>query len=176
MADPEAIPDTEFMKRFLLSLAVLGMFSLAAARAADDAAQCTAAAGTYRSGVIVKGPKFAHGQYRKGVELSHTHLKMKADQDGQIYDIAIDNVFAQGFDPRQQSVPASLERIRVNDRVAVCGQLYTRGGVGIHWVHTNCGKRPTPNKPDGWIKLVGRDGRTGSNIEDNSAYCDLFKH
>lgn len=162
------------LKRILLSLTLVAMAGAQMAQAADEAAQCTAAAGTYRSGVIVKGPKFAHGQYRKGVELSHTHLKMKADQDGQIYDVAIDNVFAQGFDPAQHKVPASLEQIRVNDRIAVCGQLYTHGGVGIHWVHTNCGKRPTPNKPDGWIKLVGADGKAGANIENNGAYCSLF--
>ncbi len=166
------------MRRALCSVLICGLsFSLlgvSSAHAGDDAAQCAAAAGTYRSGVIVKGPKFAHGQYRKGVELSHTHLKMKADQDGQIYDVAIDNVFASGFEAGQREVPASLRSIRVDDRVAVCGQLYTRGGVGIHWVHTNCGKRPTPNKPDGWLKVVGADGKSGTNIENNNAYCSLF--
>jgi len=173
MAGTSLTPDLN-MKRLLLSIALLGFTANNLALAADDAAQCAAAAGTYRSGVIVKGAKFAHGQYRKGVELSHTHLKMKSDQDGQVYDVAIDNVFAQGFNPAQRSIPASLQQIQVNDRVAVCGQLYTHGGAGIHWVHTNSGKRPTPNKPDGWIKLVGADGKAGGNIEDNGAYCSLF--
>jgi len=32
----------------------------------------------------------------------------------------------------------------------------------------------TPNKPDGWLKVLGADGRSGANLENNSAYCGLF--
>lgn len=159
------------MKQLLLGCALLVAFSAYA----DEAATCTASAGSYRSGVVVKGPKFSHGQFRKGVELSHTHLKMKADQDGKVYDVAIDNVFASGFEPNQKTVPASLNAIRVNDRVEACGQLYTDGGVGIHWVHTNCGKKPTAAKPDGWLKVIAADGQAGQNIESNTQYCSVFK-
>ncbi|GJI98518.1 hypothetical protein RugamoR57_52360 [Duganella caerulea] len=158
------------MKQLLLACALLGAF----AAHADEAASCSASAGSYRSGVVVKGPKFSHGQFRKGVELSHTHLKMKSDQDGKVYDVAIDNVFASGFVPNQKTVPASLSGIRVNDRVEACGQLYTDGGVGIHWVHTNCGKKPTQAKPDGWLKVISADGQPGQNIEDNQQYCSVF--
>lgn len=158
------------MKQALLGCALLVAF----AAQADEAAMCSASAGTYRTGVVVKGPTFAHGQFRKGVELSHTHLTMKADQDGKQYDVAIDNVFASGFEPNQRGVPASLSGIRVNDKVEVCGQLYTQGGVGIHWVHTNCGKKPNPSKPDGWLKVIAADGAPGQNIESNTQYCSLF--
>ncbi|MQA22084.1 hypothetical protein [Rugamonas rivuli] len=158
------------MKRLLLGCALLAAFSAYA----DEAASCAASAGSYRTGVVVKGPTFSHGQFRKGVELSHTHLKMKADQDGKVYDVAIDNVFASGYTPKQRGVPASLSTIKVNDRVEACGQLYTDGGVGIHWVHTNCGKTPNPSKPDGWLKVIAADGAPGQNIESNTQYCSLF--
>jgi len=159
------------MKKLLLGCALLAAFSAYA----DEAATCSASAGSYRSGVVVKWPKFSYGQFRKGVELSHTHLKMKADQDGKVYDVAIDNVFASGFEPNQRTVPASLSTIRVNDRVEACGQLYTDGGVGIHWVHTNCGKTPTAAKPDGWLKVISAGGQPGQNIESNTQYCSVFK-
>jgi hypothetical protein len=161
------------MKQILLSCLLMAAFAAQAAQA-DEAATCSAAAGVYRSGTVVKAPKFSHGQFRKGVELSHTHIRMKADQDGKEYDVAIDNVFASGFEPNQKTVPGSLSGIRANDRVEACGQLYTHGGVGIHWVHTNCGKKPKPSKPDGWIKVIAADGRPGQNIESNTQYCSLF--
>lgn len=157
-------------------LAACSLLIVALAVQADEAAICKASAGTYRSGVVVRGPTFAHGQFRKGVELSHTHLRLKADQDGQEYDVAIDNVFAAGFDSRQRGVPASLSGIRVNDRLELCGQLYTRGGTGIHWVHTNCGKKPNPAHPDGWLKQVSANGAPGQNVESNTQYCSLFSH
>jgi hypothetical protein len=157
-----------------LTLALALALTLPAAARADDAQACQAAAGVYRSGIVVGGPKFKHGQFRRGVELSHTHLRLKADQDGQVYDVAIDNVFADGYVAGQRGVPDALKQIQVNDRLALCGQLYTHGGPGIHWVHTNCGQRPKPSHPDGWIKKVGANGKEGNNIEGNSQYCSLF--
>lgn len=153
---------------FLLALASASPFALA-----DEAAQCQAAGGSYLSGVVVKGPRFTHGQFRKGVELSHTHLKVKADQDGQVYDVAIDNVFAAGFQPNTKQVPTALAAIRVQDRLSLCGLLYTRD-VGIHWVHTNCGAKPSTKHPNGWIKTLAADGSAGPNLEDNTRFCSLF--
>jgi hypothetical protein len=140
---------------------------------ADNRQSCAAASGSYVSGVVVKGPKFTHGQFRQGIELSHTHLKLRADQDGQVYDVAIDNVFASGYQPGQSGVPAPIDAIRVNDRLELCGELYDRG-VGIHFVHTNCGARPTPAHPDGWIRQLDGQGRAGPNLEANTSFCPLF--
>ena len=159
------------MRTLILMLALASASTLALA---DEAAQCQADGGNYLTGVVVKGPKFAHGQFRKGVELSHTHLKVKADQDGQVYDVAIDNVFADGFTPNTKTVPAAIGAIRVQDRLSLCGQLYTRGGPGIHWVHTNCGAKPSTKHPNGWIKQLGANGGAGPNLEDNTQYCSLF--
>ncbi|MGZ5199516.1 MAG: hypothetical protein ACXWC4_07060 [Telluria sp.] len=158
------------MKRIVLGvlLAVIGSAAMA-----DDRQVCQAADGSYLSGVVVLGPKFVHGQYRQGVELSHTHLKLRADQDGQVYDVAIDNVFANGYQQNQRDVPAPINGIRVNDRLALCGQLYDRG-VGIHFVHTNCGQAPSSNHPDGWIRVVDASGRAGPNLEGNTSFCPLF--
>lgn len=146
--------------------------SLARADAQND---CAAGGGVQRSGTVVQGPRFTHGQFRKGVELSHTHLKVRSDQDGRVYDVAIDNVFASDFDADRASVPPSLAAIRVNDRVDLCGALYERG-VGIHFVHTNCGARPSAEQPDGWLRVVGANGRPGANLEAGTAMCTLFTH
>lgn len=159
------------MKRIGCGLALVLASGLAWADGQQD---CQAAMGSYLTGVVVKGPKFAHGQYRRGVELSHTHLKLRADQDGRVYDVAIDNVFANGYRPEQPEVPAPINGIGVNDRLELCGQLYDRG-VGIHFVHSNCGKFPTPQRPDGWIKVVDGRGRKGPNLEGSMNYCPLFE-
>ena len=153
----------------------IGMVMLAASCAvmADEAANCRAAAGVYRSGVVLRGPTFAHGQFQRGVELSHTHLLLLADQDGKTYDVAIDNVFATGYDAHRAAIPAPLNSIRVRDRLELCGQLYTKG-IGMHWVHTNCGIAPTPGKPDGWLKKLAADGNASQNYEGNREYCSRF--
>lgn len=154
---------------------VLGLIFLTAAGAvlADEAGDCKQAAGVYRTGVVKSAPKFVHGQFRKGVELSHTHLTLLADQDGKSYDVAIDNVFAAGYDARKGGVPAPLNGIKVSDRLAMCGELYTKG-VGIHWVHTNCGITPSPAKPDGWLKKLTGNGAESDNFEGSREYCKLF--
>jgi hypothetical protein len=154
-------------------LGTLLLLAISSAALGDEASQCQASAGTYRSGIVVKGPKFAHGQFRKGVELSHTHLKLMADQDGQVYDVAIDNVFADGYVKNSRRVPDSLYSIKVHDHLELCGQLYTKG-VGIHWVHTNCGQKPTASHPNGWIKHIAANGTSGQNLEDNTQFCSLF--
>jgi hypothetical protein len=161
------------MTRIALALLLAACFADHAA-AADDARSCAAAGGSLVTGAIVKGPKFAHGAYRQGVELSHTHLKVRADQDGRVYDVAIDNVFANGYRSGAREVPAPLDALHPGQRLALCGQLYDRG-VGIHFVHTNCGQAATPQHPDGWIRVLGADGRPGPNLEANPAECALFR-
>lgn len=154
------------MKKILLALY---LSAIPAAAFADEAGNCRAAAGSYLTGTVVRAPYFQAGMRRRGVELSHTHLIVKADQDGRRYDVAIDNVFASGYDPARRTVPAPLNMIRVGDRLSLCGQLYAEG-IGIHFVHTNCGINPTPRAPDGWVrKLDGED-----NLEGSTAYCSLW--
>jgi hypothetical protein len=142
---------------------------------ADAAGDCQAAGGAYRTGVVTADPHFAHGKPLKGTELSHTHFSVKADQDGQTYDVAADNVYASGYDKAGEAVPEPLTTIHQGDHVALCGELYTGGDVGIHWVHGNCGAPPTPKAPNGYLELIGANGKPGENLEGSSEYCKLWE-
>lgn len=158
------------MKRILFAL-ILG--AACANALADDRQACAAVDGSYLSGQVMQAPRFAHGQFRQGVELSHTHVQLRADQDGRVYDVAIDNVFANGYQKGRTGVPAPLDTIRTGDHLQLCGELYDRG-VGIHFVHNNCGASPAANHPDGWIKVVDGSGQAGANLEAGTGFCDLF--
>jgi hypothetical protein len=155
------------------SFCLVALSLASAAACADGAAACRAHGGSYLSGVVVQGPRFAHGQFRQGIELSHTHLKLRADQDGRVYDVAIDNVFAHGYRRATPVVPAPLDTVAPRDRLDLCGQLYSRG-VGIHFVHTNCGQPATPAHPDGWLRVLDAQGRPGPNLEGALQHCSLF--
>lgn len=148
--------------------ALLALVSLSAH--ASDARECKAAGGKLLVGEVVSPPKFKHGMYKKGVELSHTHLMLR-DKAGEKYDVAIDNVFASGYRPNSKAVPAPLDTIAVGDKLEVCGIPFDGG---IHWVHNNCGDTPTKSDPNGWIKVVRADGSTGPNLEDSQTYCRLW--
>jgi hypothetical protein len=158
----------------LLGVFILCLVASATARA-DEAALCRANAGTYLTGSVTQGPTFAPGHVHNGVELSHTHLTLLSDQDGRSYHVAIDNVFAAGYDAAGESVPAPLSTIRTGDRLELCGKLFTRGGLGMDWVHTNCGKTPRPAQPDGWLKVLTSAGSPGPNLEDSQEYCRLWR-
>ena len=143
---------------------------------ADEAAQCRISDGTYLTGTVTRGPVFARGRHPlHGVELSHSHLMLLSDQDRQFYDVAVDNVFAPGYDAAGETVPEPLSRIRAGNRVEVCGRPYMDPtGQGIDWVHTNCGVAPTSAKPNGWLKLLSADGAPGPNLESYQKYCYLW--
>ena len=157
-----------------LAVLLLCLFAANQARA-DEAGQCRANAGTYLTGQVIAGPTFVAGHPRRGVELSHTHLTLLSDQDRRSYHVAIDNVFATGYDAAGESVPAPLSTIRTGDRLELCGKLYADGGPGIDWVHTNCGEMPRAAQPDGWLKVLARDGIPGPNLEGSQEYCGLWQ-
>jgi hypothetical protein len=157
--------------------AVLAFFVLAWGTAhADEASLCRAGGGTYLTGSVTAGPRFAHGRHPlHGVELSHTHLMVESDQDKQAYDVAIDDVFAAGYDAAGENVPAPLSTLRAGQRVEICGRPYKDGAtLGIDWVHTNCGAAPTVRKPNGWLKIFGANGTPGPNLESSEEYCRLW--
>jgi hypothetical protein len=161
------------MVRLPVLAAALILPGLALAQAADEAAKCQTAAGSYLVGTVVSGPRFKPGAPLHGTYLSHTHLTVRGD-DGQAYDVAMDNVFANGYRHNQPSVPAPLNTLKVGDRLELCGQLYTGGSVGIHWVHTDCGVTPSPEKPDGWVREINKDGSVGDNMEAKQDFCSLW--
>jgi hypothetical protein len=142
---------------------------------ASEESLCTAAAGSFLTGTVTSTPKFAAAKTTiRGIKLSHTHLNLRADQDGKTYDVAIDNVFATDYVRNASTIPASLAAIKPNSRLEVCGAKYT-SGTGIHWVHTDCNAVPTASAPNGWVKVIGATGSVASNIERNQTYCYLWK-
>ena len=160
------------MRRF--GVLVLGLF-MAGAALADDRSDCTASDGAFLTGTVTTAPVFVHGQFRKGVELSHTRFYLAADGAGQKYEVAVDNIFANGYQASAPGVPKALAGIAVGDRLALCGALYTKG-LGIHFVHTNCGEKPSQQHPDGWLKRFNADGTEGANLEANQASCSIFSN
>jgi hypothetical protein len=160
------------LKRLLISACLLALSFNAMA---DGPTDCGNAAGSYLSGTVVSGPTYARASsYRQGIGLSHTHIQIQADQDGQYYDVAMDNVYANDFDPNSNTIPPSLGAIQMNDHVEMCGEMYS-DGTGIHWVHSNCGVTPDATHPDGFAKELAADGTEGSNLESSQAYCYLFQ-
>jgi hypothetical protein len=159
------------MKKILLGLLCIASISLVFA---SDESNCNAVGGSLVSGIVSKAPYYKSGSSLKGVELSHTHISLVSDQDGQTYDVAMDNVFASGYDQAGNTVPYPLNTIKLKDHVELCGALYTSGGPGIHWVHTNCGETPSATNPDGWVKEIYSDSSVGNNFEDSSEYCSLW--
>jgi hypothetical protein len=156
-----------FLRAALCAFAITG----ATCAFADDAADCQAAAGTYLTGVVQSAPKFVHGKSMRGVELSHTHISLLGDADSKTYDIAVDNVFASGYKRHLRAVPPPLSDVHENDHLELCGIPYSGG---MHWVHTNCGDRPTAADPNGWLKELAADGSAGANLEGSTTYCYLW--
>src|SRR5271169_3342427 len=106
---------TNAMARLHIAVALLLLLpSSAFADQAADADACKQAAGSFLAGQVTAGPSFRSGSPRHGVHLSHTHLTLSGD-DGTSYDVAIDNVFANGYRRNQATVPAPLNTIRIGD-------------------------------------------------------------
>lgn len=156
------------------SLIALFLSSLSLSAMADDAATCKSADGAYLTGVVTTAPKFAAAsETLQGVKLSHTHVTLKGDADGKSYDVAMDNVYASDYVKNSTAIPKSLAAIKVGAHLELCGALYTSGGPGIHWVHDNCGAKPSSSAPNGFTKIVS-NGVAGSNLEGSTAYCYLW--
>ena len=122
---------------------------------ANEQDVCTSHAGRLLTGTVLSTPRFARGHELRGVELSHTHVRLRGD-DGRVYDIAIDDVFADGYDQAGEHVPAPLSHIEPGNRLELCGKPYT-SGLGMDWVHTNCGDRPNSRQSG----RLGQDHRLG---------------
>ena len=142
---------------------------------ADDQANCQAAGGSFITGTVTDGPYFKRAsQTLQGVQLSHTHVTIQADQDGNYYDVAMDNVYATDYVLNSRSMPPSLAALVPGTQLELCGELYTSGGYGIHWVHDNCNTQPSSSNPDGWTSIINSDGSVGDNLESSQAYCYLW--
>jgi hypothetical protein len=58
--------------------------------------------------------------------------------------------------------------------VAIAGPSPGGADVGIDWVHTDCGATPSPDKPDGWVREINKDGNVGDNMEAKQDFCSLW--
>lgn len=144
-----------------------------------DSIECKQNGGTLFAATVVSNPKYSSGKLQRGVELSHTHINVvplgEKQSANNIYDVAIDNVYAMDYDVSQpyKRVPESLTNLKIGTNVELCGQPYSQGG-GIHWVHSNCGQKKTAAKPDGSIKIINADGTLSNSLTDNQEYCTIF--
>lgn len=165
------------MRQVLLGLAII---AASAPLLADEAQDCKNAGGSLVTGVVVDGPYFTGGKDvldpkdKIKIELSHTHLILKSDQDGKRYDVAIDNVFASGYDPvSTEKVPAPFDSIADGDHLELCGHLYTHGPLGMHMVHPGCADTPSYDQPNGWVKKI-QGGKVGPNLAGETRYCEIW--
>ena len=138
------------MSAIRLLLPLVGILVIMQPAWADEQDACASNAGTFLIGTVISNPRFVHGHDLRGVELSHTHVRLRGD-NGRIYDIAIDDVFAGGYDQAGETVPAPLSRIRPGVRLELCG------------------------KPYGWAKVIDPAGTPGPNLESNQEYCRLWQ-
>lgn len=96
---------------------------------ADELADCTAVQGVLLRGKVIAGPSFVHGQFRRGVELSHTRILVQVNESGPVYDARIDNVFAADYQKNSPIVPASLSALVVGTEIEICGATYQDPGA-----------------------------------------------
>ncbi len=155
--------------------ALLAVSFASASAHADGAAQCLINQGTFVTGTVTGAPEFVSSRSKRhGYPLSHTRLNLRKN-DGTIIEVDIDNVFALGYSKKRQ-IPDGLQAITDGTKMELCGQTYSDPGGknGVHWVHTNCDTKPTPSRPDGWVKIIGRDGSIGENLVGIVDHCDIF--
>lgn len=156
--------------QLLVSIAAAIVISPLMARA-DDRSDCAAGDGTLLTGVVIASPTFATGKPLQGIPLTHTHIRVRGDSDDKPYDLAVDDVFAIGYDPLVPTVPPPLSSIVAGQHLEACGIPYAGG---MHWLHTNCGDTPTAQDPNGWLKVIDASGAAGPNLEDSQKYCYLW--
>jgi hypothetical protein len=159
------------LRQLLVAVGAVVFIASPAMARADDRADCTNGDGTLLTGVVIAPPTFAPGKPLQGIPLTHTHIRIRGDVDGKTYDLAVDDVFATGYEPQLSVVPPPLNSIVVGQHLEACGLPYAGG---MHWVHTNCGDTATTQDPNGWLKVVGAAGAVGPNLEDSQKYCYLW--
>ncbi len=165
-----------------------GAASSAASNSLQTYQQMCAANGGYFQYGTVNTPQdsdypavtnFKNGGKLKGIPLTHTHIEITSGIDGQIYDIAIDNVFAADYDPKKLVVPPSYAKsLTANSTVYLCSGnpakvpyslTETVASQGIDWVHTNCaasGYQSTFNNGFLYSQNV--------NLTNSQTYCRLW--
>ena len=119
-----------------------------------------------------------------GIPLSHTHIEITSALDGKIYDVAIDNVFANGYNPLSYVVPSSYaENLTAGSTIYLCsgnpnGVPYSVNEPesnpfatqGFDWVHTNCA---ASGYPSSYLNGFLYD-QNNINLTNSQTYCYLW--
>ena len=94
------------------------------------ASLCESIGGYYQYGTVNSPPNSdymavtnyaAATESLAGIPLSHTHIEITSALDGKIYDVAIDNVFANGYNPLSYVVPSTYaENLTAGSTLYLC--------------------------------------------------------
>ncbi len=150
---------------------------------------CSDIGGYFQYGIINAPPSNDYSQvlnYAPATEsidtipLSHTHMEMTSAIDGRIYNVAIDNVFANNYNPFSGAVPNSYESsLTAGSTVYLCSGNpskvpYSVTGTfatqGFDWVHTNC---VASGYPSTYLNGFLFDSK-GNNLTNSQTYCYLW--
>ncbi|MBT0570148.1 hypothetical protein KIK84_07415 [Curvibacter sp. CHRR-16] len=149
---------------------------------------CQSAGGYFQTGTVNTPPNsdypqvtnYKSGKKRNGIPLSHTHIEITSAIDGNVYDVAIDNVFANDYSPQKYSVPASyVKGIQGGANLYLCSGNPSQvpysenegmANQGFDWVHTNCAQSGyTGTFQNGFIY-----NDQGVNLTNSQTYCYLW--
>jgi hypothetical protein len=150
---------------------------------------CTKAGGYFQYGIIDSPPNsdyattLTYGPASKsilGIPLSHTYIEITSALDGNIYQVAIDNLFANNYDPLSKVVPATYaDNLTAGSIVYLCSGNPTRvpysfkgnfAVKGIDWVHPNCSNSGSHSVyQTGFLYASNRQ-----NLTNNQTYCYLW--
>lgn len=153
------------------------------------ASLCQSAGGYYQYGTVNSPPKSDYAavtNYKAATEsledipLSHTHIEITSAIDGKIYDVAIDNVFADGYNPFSYVVPSNYtQNLTAGSTIYLCSGNLSQvpypvneadsnpfATQGFDWVHTNCVASGYPSLFD--------NGFLYDQNNNSQTYCSLW--
>lgn len=149
---------------------------------------CQTAGGYFQTGTVntpansdyPQVTNYKSGKKLKGIPLSHTHIEITSSIDGHVYDVAIDNVFANDYNKNQYSVPKSYVRGIVGGGVLyLCSgnpnkvpysDNETVASFGFDWVHTNCAQSGYPSSFQNGFLFNDKN----VNLTNSQTYCYLW--
>ena len=156
------------------------------------ASLCESIGGYYQYGTVNSPPNdyMAVTNYAvateslSGIPLSHTHIEITSALDGKIYDVAIDNVFANGYNPLSYVVPSSYaENLTAGSTIYLCSgnpnavpysvnepESNPFATQGFDWVHTNCA---ASGYPSSYLNGFLYD-QNNINLTNSQTYCYLW--
>lgn len=157
------------------------------------ASLCQSAGGYYQYGTVNSPPNSDYAavtNYKaateslEGIPLSHTHIEITSAIDGNIYDVAIDNVFADGYNPLSYVVPSTyVANLTAGSTVYLCSGNPTQvpypvnepesnpfATQGFDWVHANCAASGYSSSfKNGFLY-----DQNNNNLTNSQTYCYLW--